>query len=91
MVNVKLQWYTGEVSDLASSCEEDELFVSSQLQSFREQLQEHVSDHGVEGIGAYAVLANSVCENLETTSKDDSHFHRVSETSSPQRFAKVQQ
>ena len=70
--------------------EEDELFVSSQLQSFREQVQEHVSDHGVEGIGAYTVFANSVSENLETTSKDDSHFHRVSETSSPQRFAKVQ-
>ena len=27
--------------------EEDELFVSSQLQSFREQVQEPVSDHGV--------------------------------------------
>ena len=27
--------------------EEDELFVYSQLQSFREQVQEHVSDHGV--------------------------------------------
>ena len=29
--------------------EEDELFVSSQLQRFREQGQEHVSDQGVEG------------------------------------------
>ena len=34
--------------------EEDELFVSSQLQSFREQVQEHVSDHGAEGIGVHA-------------------------------------
>ena len=41
--------------------EEDELFVSSQLQSFREQVQEHVSDHGVEGIGAYTVF----CEFCE--------------------------
>ena len=41
--------------------EEDELFVSSQLQSFREQVQEHVSDHGVEGIGAYIVFPN-FCE-----------------------------
>ena len=40
--------------------EVDELFVHSQLQSFREQVQEHVSDHGVEGIGAYTVFANSV-------------------------------
>ena len=36
---------------------EDELFVSSQLQSFREQVQEHVNDHGVEGIGAHTVFA----------------------------------
>ena len=46
---------------------------------FREQVQEHVSDHGVEGIGAYTVFANSVSENLKTTSKDDSHWHRVSD------------
>ena len=59
--------------------EEDELFVSSQLQSFPEQVQEHASDHGVEGIGAYTVFANSVSENLKTTSKDDSHLHRVSD------------
>ena len=39
--------------------EEDELFVSSQLQSFREQVQEHVNDHGVEGIGAYAVFSSA--------------------------------
>ena len=52
--------------------EEDELFVHSQLQSFREQVQEHVSDHGV-------AFANSVSENLKTTSKDDSHLHRVSD------------
>ena len=71
---MRLQQYTKEVSDLASSLrEEDELFVSSQLQSFREQGQEHVSDHGVEGVGANAVFANSVSESLETTSKDDSH------------------
>ena len=30
--------------------DEDELFVSSQLQSFREQVQKHVNGHGVEGI-----------------------------------------
>ena len=59
--------------------EEDELFVSSQLQSFREQVQEHVSDHGVEGIGAYTVFANPVSKNLETTTKYDSHLHRVSD------------
>ena len=55
------------------------MFVSSQLQSFREQVQEYVSDHGVEGIGAYTVLANSISENFETTSKDGSHLHRVSD------------
>ena len=59
--------------------EEDALFVHSQLQSFREQVQEHVSDHGVEGIGACTVFANSVGENLKTSSKDDSHLHRVSD------------
>ena len=59
--------------------EEDELFVHSQLQSFREQVQEHVSDHGVEGTGACTAFANSVSENLKTTSKDDSHLHRVSD------------
>ena len=59
--------------------EEDELFVSRQMQSFREQVQEHVSDHGVEGVGAHTVFANSVSENLKTTSKDDSHLHRVSD------------
>ena len=59
--------------------EEDELFVRSQLQSFREQVQEHVSDHGVEGIGACTVFANSVGESLKTTSKYDSHLHRVSD------------
>ena len=71
---MRLQQYTKEVSDLASSLrEEDELFVSCPLQSFREQVQEHVSDHGVERVGVYAVFANSVSESLETTSKDDSH------------------
>ena len=59
--------------------EEDELFVSRQLQSFREHVQEHVSDHGVEGIGAYTVFSNSVSENHKTTSKDDRHLHRVSD------------
>ena len=49
------------------------------MQSFREQVQVHVSDHGVEGIGAYTVSANSVSENLKTSSKDDSHLHRVSD------------
>ena len=71
MVNGKLQLYTKEASDLASSCLK--LFVHCRLQSFREQVQEHVSNHGVEGIGAYIVFANSVFENLKTTSKDDSH------------------
>ena len=37
--------------------EEDELFVSGQLQSFREQVREHVNDHGVEGIGAHSALS----------------------------------
>ena len=59
--------------------EEDGFFVSSRLQSFRKQVQEHVSDHGVQGTGAYAVFANSVSENLEITSKDDSHLHRASD------------
>ena len=53
--------------------------MHSQLQSFREQVQEHVSDHRVEGIGACTVFANFVGENLKTTSKDDSHLHRVSD------------
>ena len=59
--------------------EEEELFVHSQLQSFREQVQEHVSDHGVQGIGAYTVFASSVGKDLKTTSKDDSDLHRVSD------------
>ena len=42
--------------------EEDELFVSSQLQSFREQVREHVYDHGAEGIGAHAVFVE--CDQL---------------------------
>ena len=46
--------------------EEDELFVHNQLQSFREQVQEHVSDHGVVGVGAYTVFANSVGESLKS-------------------------
>ena len=59
--------------------EEDELFVSSQLQSFREQVQEHVNDHEVEVIGTYTVFASAVCETSETVYKDDSHWHRVSD------------
>ena len=59
--------------------EEDELFVHSQLQSFRKQVQERVSDHGVEGIGDHTVFASSVGENLKTTSKDDSHLRRVTD------------
>ena len=59
--------------------EEDELFVHSLLQSFREQVQERVSNHGVEGIGDCTVFANSVGENLKTTSQDDSHLRRVTD------------
>ena len=57
--------------------EEDELFVSGQLQSFREQVREHVSDHGVEGTGAFSVFSN--CENSGATLTDDSHLLDVSE------------
>ena len=57
--------------------EEDGLFVSGQLQSFREQVREHVSDHGVEGTGAFSVLSS--CQNSVATLKDDSHLLRVSE------------
>ena len=71
--------HEGSVKPRIELPEEDELFVSSQLQSFREQVQEHVSDHGVEGIGAYTVFAKSASENLKTKSKDDSHLHRVSD------------
>ena len=59
--------------------EEDELFVHTQLQGLRQQVQEHVSDHGAVGIEACIVLANSVGENLKTMTKDDSHLHRVSD------------
>ena len=59
--------------------EEDELFVSSQVQSFREHVQEHVNDHGVGGIGAYTVLASAARETSETVYKDDSHLHSVSD------------
>ena len=55
--------------------EEDELFVSSQLQSFREQVQEHVNGTGAEGIGAYTVFSKvSNCQISEATSRDDSHI-----------------
>ena len=57
--------------------QEDELFVSGQLQSFREQVREHVNDHGVEGTGAFSVFSN--CQNSDATLKDDSHLLRVSE------------
>ena len=57
--------------------EEDELFVSGQLQSFREQVQEHVSDHGIEGTGPFSAFLN--CQNSGVTPKDDSQLLRVSE------------
>ena len=50
--------------------EEDELFVSGQLQIFREH-------HGVERTGAFSVFSN--CQNSVATLKDDSHLLRVSE------------
>ena len=49
--------------------EEDELCVSNQLQSFRERVQEHVSDHGVEGIGACTVFANYVLKSQKQRPK----------------------
>ena len=59
--------------------EEDELFVSSQLQSFREHVQEHVNDHGAEGIGACTVFTSvSNCKISEAASRDDSYLHRGS-------------
>ena len=62
---------------------EDELFVLSQLQSFRAQVQEHVNDHGVEGVGAYTVFSSvSNCKTYESTFRDDSHLHRVSDSQS---------
>ena len=80
MVNVKLQWYTKQVSDLVSnSLKRMSCSCPVRWQSFRGQVQEHVIDHGVEGTGAYTVFANSVIENLKTTSKNDSHLHRVSD------------
>ena len=57
--------------------EEDELFGSGQLQSFREQVREHVCDHGVEETRAFSVFSN--CQNSGATLKDDSHLLRVSE------------
>ena len=57
--------------------EVNEMFVSGQLQSFREQVQEHVSDHGVEGTGAFSVFSNY--KSSGATLNDDSHLLRVSE------------
>ena len=54
--------------------------MSGQLQSFREQVREHVSDHGVEGTGALSVFSNY--QNSGATLKDDSHLLRVSEEQS---------
>ena len=48
--------------------EEDELFMSGQLQSFREQVQEHGSDLGVEGTGAFSVFSN--CKNSGTSTRN---------------------
>ena len=50
---VKLE---GNVKPHIKLLEEDDLLVSSQLQSFREQVQEYVNDHGAEGTGAHAVF-----------------------------------
>ena len=47
--------------------------------SFREQVQEHVNDHGFEGIGAHTFFAIASSGISETVSKDDSHLHRVSD------------
>ena len=56
--------------------EEDELFVSSHLQSFREQVQEH----GAEGIGAHAIYSSAVsCQQTESRSEGDGHLRRVSD------------
>ena len=81
--------------------DEDELFVHSQLQSSGEQVKEHVSDHGVDGIGVHTVFAKSVGENLKTTSNSHLTCHgtiwkdfkqnRIPHViSSLQQFAKVQ-
>ena len=53
--------------------------MSSQVQSFREHVQEHVNDHGVEGIAAYTVLASAARETSEIVYKDDNHLHSVSD------------
>ena len=50
---VKLE---GDVKPRMKLFEEDDLCVSNQLQSFREQFQENVIDHGAEGIGAHDVF-----------------------------------
>ena len=56
------------------------MFVSSQLQSFRERVQEHINIHGIGGVGAYTVFSSvSNCNTSESTSRDDSHLHRVSD------------
>ena len=47
---------------------------------FKNKFQEHVNDHGDEGIGAHAVLVRSLkCQKSESRSEDDSRLLRVSE------------
>ena len=79
MVNVKLQLYTKEVSDLSSSCLkrmsclcpvnckvfESKFRNMSAITEFLKEFQH--------------TLSLRVSEHLETTSKDDSHLHRVSD------------
>ena len=51
-----------------------------QLRSFREKVQEHVNDHGAEGIGAHAVFSSAVnCQKTESRSEGDGHLRRVSD------------
>ena len=47
--------FEGNVKPRIKLPEEDDLLVSSQLQSFREQVQENVNDHGAEGVGVHDV------------------------------------
>ena len=81
VANANLQWNSKEaLKPRIELPEEDELFVSSQLQSFRKQVQKRVNDHGVEGIGTITVCSiASNCTNSEAISRDDSHLHRVSD------------
>ena len=48
--------------------------------------QEHVNDHGDEGIGAHAVLVSALkCQKSESRSEDDSRLLRVSEDQGVER------